>query len=177
MSPKNDLEFLALLVHRGHLVREQAEHLLPHLKKGADLDGLLMDELGLDEGWIEKMRRTRAGEIPEIPGYEILGKLGVGGTADVFRAREKKTNRMLALKVLNRESTRSTATRKAFVSEARLLERLEHPGLVKGYGVAKSGRKCAGALQAADMDLEFIGIEPVCNIDDSILQTAGFQCE
>ena len=139
MSPKEDLEFLVLLVHRGHLSKAEAEPLVPRIQGGEPLDDLLEDVLGREPAWIERMRRTRAGEILEIPGYEVLGRVGTGGTADVFRAREKKTGRTLALKVLNPESTRNARTRKAFILEARLLERLRHPGLVEGNGVARSG--------------------------------------
>jgi len=139
MSPKSDVQFLALLVHRGHLSRDEAEPLLSLLKQGAALDDLLVEELGWEETLIEKLRRTRAGEIPEIPGYEVLGRLGTGGTADVFRVREGRTGRTLALKVLNPQGARDAMTRRAFIEEARLLEQLEHPNLVKGLGVAKSG--------------------------------------
>jgi serine/threonine-protein kinase len=113
--------------------------MFPLLKNGADLDDLLAHHAGLAPEVIAKWRRTRGGEIPEIPGYDILGSAGKGGTADVFRAREKKTQRVLALKVLNLESTRNPKTRAAFISEARMLEKLRHPGLVEGYGIAKSG--------------------------------------
>jgi len=133
------MEFLAILVHRGIILKDVAESVFPQLKEGGDLDALLEHHAGLAPEVISRLRRTRGGEIPEIPGYAILGKAGQGGTADVFRAREKKTARVLALKVLNRDSVRHAPTRKAFVAEARLLERLRHPGLVKGYGVAKSG--------------------------------------
>ena len=135
----DDTQFLALLVHRGLILREVAEHVFPELQRGGELDALLAHHTGLAPETIARWRRTRAGEIPEIPGHEILGKAGTGGTADVFRARERKTQRMLALKVLNVESTRNPRTRDAFVKEARLLQKLEHPGLVKGYGVFKSG--------------------------------------
>ncbi len=139
MSTQDDVQFLALLVHRGHLTREQAEQLLPPLQSGEPLDELLLDQIGWEESFIEKMRRTRGGEIPEIPGYEILGKVGSGGTADVFRVREGKTGRAIAIKVLRPEMARNAATRKAFIGEARLLEGLDHKGLVRGFGVAKSG--------------------------------------
>ena len=139
MALREDLEFLALLVHRGLVLREVAESLFPLLKQGGDLDGLLAERTGLAPEVISRWRRTRGGELPEIPGYEILGHAGKGGTADVFRAREKKTQRVLALKVLNLESARNPRTRAAFVGEARLLEKLRHPGLVEGYGVFKSG--------------------------------------
>ncbi len=139
MVSGEDTQFLALLVHRGLVLREVAERIFPALQRGEGLDELLVAHTGLAPETVEKWRRTRAGEIPELPGYEILGKAGSGGTADVFRARERKTQRVLGLKVLNIESTRNPRTRAAFVSEAKLLEKLEHSGLVKGYGVFKSG--------------------------------------
>jgi len=145
-----DVEFLALLVHRGHLDRDAARVLVPELEAGAALDALLIDRLGFTQAQVAKLRRTRAGEVPEIPGYEILGKLGTGGTADVFKAREKKTMRVLALKVLHPEATRHEPTRKAFIAEARLLERLEHPGLVRCHGIARSGNTFFSRLELVD---------------------------
>ncbi len=139
MGLREDTEFLAILVHRGVILKDAAEQIFPELKSGGDLNGLLGHHAGLSETAIAKLRRTRGGEVPEIPGFEIIGKAGTGGTADVFRVREKKSARVLALKVLKREAVRHTPTRKAFVAEARLLERLRHPGLVRGFGVAKSG--------------------------------------
>ena len=139
MTTEADVPFLALLVHRGHLDRAQAEELLPELKTGLPLDRLLAERIRWSEEKIARLRRTRAGEIPEIPGYEIQGKLGTGGTADVFRAREKKTGRVLALKILKEECARNKATLAAFVSEARLLEKLDHIGLVRCFGVARTG--------------------------------------
>ena len=100
MNAQEDARFLALLVHRGYLARSKAELLLPALRGGAALDDLLAQDLGWDEAKIARLRRTKAGEEPEIPGYEFLGRLGIGGTAEVFRARERKSGRMLALKIL-----------------------------------------------------------------------------
>jgi serine/threonine protein kinase len=147
MSSKPDLEFLALLVHQSQLTRPEAERLLPQLREGEPLDELLMDVLGKEAEWIERMHRTQAGEIPEIPGYEILGRVGRGGTANVFRAREKKTGRGMALKVLLPQCVREPNTVKSFVNEAKLLKRLSHPGLVAGYGAAKSGSTLFNRLE------------------------------
>lgn len=139
MGAKSDQEFLLLLAHRGHLGMDLARELFAQVARGADLDELLEQRAGLSEEAIAKLRRTRAGEIPEIPGYEILGKLGSGGTADVFRARDKKTQRVIALKVLRPDIAAQPKQRQGFIQEARLLEKLSHPGLVAGMGVAKSG--------------------------------------
>jgi len=138
MSAQDDVRFLAKLVHRSHLSREEAEPLLPLLKEGADLDELLASLPGWDDERVDKMRRTDAGERPEIPGHEILSPVGVGGTAEVFRARAKKTGQVLALKILSAGYAKDPHEVKAFVEEAKLLQRLDHPGLVKGYGPAKA---------------------------------------
>jgi serine/threonine-protein kinase len=147
MLNRDDTEFLALLVHRGLVLRDVAERIFPELQRGAELDQLLTHHTGISSETVAKWRRTRAGSIPELPGFEILGHAGTGGTADVFRARDKKAQRVLALKVLNVESTRNPRTRAAFVAEARLLEKLRHPGLVEGYGVFKSGNTYFSKMQ------------------------------
>jgi len=146
-SPMRDVEFLALLVHRGHVPRERARDLARALEAGTALDRLLQQELGWSEAQVQKLRRTRGGEIPELPGYEILTKVGTGGTAEVFQARETATKRVLALKVLKPESARHEATRKCFIAEARMLERLQHPGLVRCFGVARSGNQFFSRLE------------------------------
>ncbi len=143
----HDVEFLALLVHRGHLDRAAAESLMPRLKAGEELDDLLVSMLGWDEALVEKLRRTRGGEIPEIPGFDVIAKAGTGGTADVFKVRERRTQRLMALKVLKPESTRHTPTRKAFIAEGRLLERLRHPNLVRCFGIARSGNTFFSKLE------------------------------
>jgi serine/threonine protein kinase len=150
MEREPDVQFLALLVHRGHVTRAQAQDLLPELKRGADLDQLLVQRLGFGEEHVAKLRRTRAGETVEIPGYEILGTLGSGGTSDVFRARDKKSGQTFALKVLNVASTKHDPTRAAFINEARVLEKLSHPGLVKGFGVLKSGTTYFSKLECIE---------------------------
>ena len=139
MSPKDDVQFLALLVHRGYLERNHAEKLLPRLKQGDALDPLLTELLGWDGDRVDKLRVTRAGEDPRIPGYDILGRLGVGGTSEVFRARDKKSQGTVALKILNVRSTRQKRALASFVEEVRTLTSLDHPGLCKGYGIKKSG--------------------------------------
>jgi eukaryotic-like serine/threonine-protein kinase len=150
MSSADDTRFLALLVHRGQLTREQAEGLFPRLRDGDELDLLLMEVVGWNDEKIERLRRTNAGEIPEIPGYDVIERLGTGGTADVFRALEKKSGRIIAIKVLKPECVRNEALRQAFIREARLLETLEHPGIVRGFGIAKHGAVYFSRLECID---------------------------
>jgi serine/threonine protein kinase len=72
------------------------------------------------------------GPAEPIPGYRILGKLGVGGMATVFRA-ESRDGRPVALKILLPAQAKNPVSRDRFVREAGLLTRYDHPNLVKGY--------------------------------------------
>lgn len=145
-----DVEFLALLVHHGHLDHAAAQAVVAKLKGGEDLDDVLVGMLGWSAENVEKLRRTRAGEIPEIPGFDMLEKAGTGGTADVFKVRERRTQKVLALKILKPDATRHAPTRKAFIAEGRLLERLRHDHLVRCFGVARSGNTFFSKLEHID---------------------------
>lgn len=63
--------------------------------------------------------------------YEILGPLGVGGMAHVFRARDSHLERIVALKALRPHLTEADSER--FRREIRALARLNHPGVVTIY--------------------------------------------
>jgi serine/threonine protein kinase len=150
MPTKDDVEFLALLVHRRKLSKDLAEAVFTELQRGGELDPLLEGALGCSASEVAKLRRTRAGEIPEIPGYEVIQKIGSGGTADVFRVHEKKSGRVIALKVLREDQAENAATKKAFIEEAKLLEKLRHAGLVEGYGAARYGELYFSRLEYID---------------------------
>jgi len=60
--------------------------------------------------------------------YDILGPLGHGGMAQVFRARDRHLQRDVALKVLRPHLTETDAER--FRREIRALAQLSHPGIV-----------------------------------------------
>lgn len=137
MDAASDAHFLATLVQRGHLPIEMARALDPKMRAGDRLDDLLMREAGWTKDAVQRARRTEAGVKPEIPGFEVLQRIGTGGTSDVFAARDKKSGEKLALKVLFPTAARNPATLKSFVNEARRLAELEHPAIVKGRGLAK----------------------------------------
>ncbi len=137
MDAAQDARFLAALVQRGHLPIEMARALDPEMRAGGGLDDLLMRKAGWSKDAVARARRTEAGVHPEIPGFDVLERIGTGGTSDVFAARDKKSGEHLALKVLFPTAARNPATLKSFVNEARRLAELDHPSIVKGRGLAK----------------------------------------
>ena len=71
--------------------------------------------------------------------YDIRAQIGEGGMGQVFRARDTKLNRDVALKVLP-DSFASDADRLArFTREAQTLAALNHPNIAHIYGLEESG--------------------------------------
>jgi eukaryotic-like serine/threonine-protein kinase len=84
--------------------------------------------------------------------YEILSALGAGGMGEVYRARDTKLNRDVALKVLP-PAFRADADRVArFAREARLLASLSHPHISSIYGLEDAGDVPALVLELVEGD-------------------------
>ena len=80
--------------------------------------------------------------------YDILSVLGAGGMGEVYRARDAKLNRDVAIKVLL-PAVASDAQRLArFSREAQLLASLNHPNIAHIHGLEESG-----GIQALVMEL------------------------
>jgi hypothetical protein len=71
--------------------------------------------------------------LPRVEGYEILGELGRGGMGVVYRARHRKLNRPVALKMILSGPHSDRAQRARFVREAEAVARLRHPNIVQIY--------------------------------------------
>jgi serine/threonine-protein kinase len=69
-------------------------------------------------------------ELPSFTRFEILGRIGEGATAVVYRARDKTLGRPVALKVLREGARTSEVARERFRREARAAAGLAHPNLV-----------------------------------------------
>ncbi len=72
--------------------------------------------------------------------YEITGRLGKGGMGEVFRAKDRKLGRDVAVKVLPEEFARDSDRVARFQREAKLLASLNHPNIAAIYGLEESGQ-------------------------------------
>ncbi|HLY60905.1 MAG TPA: protein kinase [Terriglobia bacterium] len=71
--------------------------------------------------------------------YEIASPLGAGGMGEVYRARDSKLNREVALKVLPAAMASDTERMARFQREAQVLASLNHPNIASIYGLEDSG--------------------------------------
>ena len=74
----------------------------------------------------------------ELPGYEILEKLGEGGMSTVWKARQLSLDRIVAIKALSAEYLTSEEAWQRFQLEACAAARLNHPGLVQVFDAGAS---------------------------------------
>jgi serine/threonine protein kinase len=81
--------------------------------------------------------RTFIGE--RIGPYEVISLLGVGGMGEVYRAKDARLGRDVALKVLPAALSTDASRLARFEDEARLLAALNHPNIATIHGIEDAG--------------------------------------
>ena len=69
--------------------------------------------------------------------YEIISPLGAGGMGEVYRARDGRLNRTVAIKILSDESAADADRRERFEREAKAISALDHPNICALYDVGE----------------------------------------
>src|SRR5207248_1693792 len=67
--------------------------------------------------------------LPAVPGYEIVERIGRGGMGIVYKARETSLGRFVAVKLLRDDHARAPDRLARFLREARTASALNHPGI------------------------------------------------
>src|SRR6202140_5138323 len=108
--------------------------------------------------------------------YEVLEKLGEGGMGEVWRARDERLNRTVAVKILPPDLANDPQRRGRFEQEARALGALNHPNIVAVYDVGQENGRSYIVSELVDGESLRTSIDrgplPVRKIIDYAVQMA-----
>jgi serine/threonine protein kinase/Tfp pilus assembly protein PilF len=79
--------------------------------------------------------------------YEILALLGAGGMGEVYKARDTRLQRIIALKILPAEKVADADRKKQFLVEAQAASRLNHPNIVVIHDISEQDGVCFIAME------------------------------
>lgn len=74
--------------------------------------------------------------LPRLAKYELLEEIGHGGMATVYRARDKRLGREVAIKIIHKHLRENAEVGKRFIAEARAAAKLRHPSIVEVHDVS-----------------------------------------
>ncbi len=94
---------------------------------------------------IENQPSSLAGQ--SISHYEIISLLGKGGMGEVYRARDTKLDRTVALKILPADVATDAERMRRFVSEAKAASALNHPHVATIYEISEAETVCFIAME------------------------------
>jgi serine/threonine protein kinase len=74
--------------------------------------------------------------LPRLVKYELLEEIGHGGMATVYRARDKRLGRDVAIKIIHKHLRENAEVATRFIAEARAAAKLHHPSIVEVHDVS-----------------------------------------
>ncbi len=147
----SDTQLGRLAVDRKLMTPEELHDCLQEQKKLAGEGGRLpLTEVILRCGYVTRSQLERisvgmdmedsiARKAQQIPGFQILGKLGAGAMATVFKARQLSLQRTVAIKVLPRKLSENPEFVERFYKEGQAAARLNHNNIVQAIDVGEAG--------------------------------------
>ena len=113
-------------------------------------------------------KRTGLSPGDRVGPYEVIGTVGAGGMGEVYRARDHRLGRDVALKIVSQQFALDPARRARFEREAQILAALNHPNIATLYGLEE-----AHGLQALVLEL----VEGETLADRLAMQPAGLNLQ
>jgi serine/threonine-protein kinase len=146
-SSNVDTIIARIVVDQGLALPEEVQQCLEQARAQArEVNNRSLMELLVANEYITKRQMHRLRQLADmersgqqIPGYKLLGKLGSGAMATVYKARQLSLDRLVAIKVLPRKFTQSPQFIERFYAEGRAAAQLNHPNIVQAYDVGKAG--------------------------------------
>jgi serine/threonine-protein kinase len=139
LPPAERQAFLITRCPQDESLKDEVEALLV---EDADVSGPLRD--------LSEESRFTIAIGTRLGAYEVTGAIGAGGMGEVYRARDSKLNRDVALKILPESFAADPERIFRFRREAQLLASLNHPNIAAIYGLEESSHLLAIAMELVE---------------------------
>jgi len=142
-----DSLFGKLAVDQGLCTDEELRRSIQELKERRKVDPLMLQDLMVELGYVTASQAERLKTsikeskvaAQQIPGYKIIGKVGAGAMAVVYKAKQISLNRTVAIKVLPRRFSENPEYVGRFYKEGQAAGKLNHPNIVQAIDVGEAG--------------------------------------
>jgi len=142
-----DTLFGRMAVDQGLCTDEELRKAIQECKERRKTDPLMLQDLMVQLGYLTASQAERLKTsvkeskvaATQIPGYKILGKLGAGAMAVVYKGKQLSLNRSVAIKVLPRRFSENPEYVQRFYKEGQAAGKLNHPNIVQAIDVGEAG--------------------------------------
>jgi serine/threonine protein kinase len=149
MTPETSYDSLfgKLALEQGLCTDEELRRSIKELKERRKVDPLMLQDLMVELGYVTPNQAVRLQTsikeskvaAQQIPGYKIIGKVGAGAMAVVYKAKQISLNRTVAIKVLPRRFSENPEYVQRFYKEGQAAGKLNHPNIVQAIDVGEAG--------------------------------------
>jgi eukaryotic-like serine/threonine-protein kinase len=142
-----DTVFGKMAVEQNLCTHQELQRSLKELKVRIKEDPVVLKDLMIGLGYITKNQAKRLHEnitanksaAHKIPGYKILGKVGAGAMAFVYKAKQLSLNRTVAIKLLPKRFSENPEYVRRFYKEGQAAGKLHHNNIVQAIDVGEAG--------------------------------------
>ena len=142
-----DTVFGKMTVEQGLCSDNELRHSIEQMEVRRQINPTVLEDLMIDLGYITKTQAKRLKQTikeskaaaHQIPGYKILGKLGAGAMAIVYKAEQLSLNRTVAIKVLPKRLSENPEYVERFYKEGQAAAKLNHNNIVQAIDVGEAG--------------------------------------
>jgi serine/threonine-protein kinase len=144
LSSNLDTEVGKVVVDLGLATRTEVDFCREQQKQSSDPNQRSLADLLIDHSFItvNQAKRIRSQmeerRSSQLPGYQVMGKLGKGAMATVYKAKQISLDRIVAVKILPRKMSDSAEFVDRFYKEGRAAARLAHNNIVQAIDVGST---------------------------------------
>ena len=135
-----------MVVEKGLATQDEVEHCLNLTQSATDPNQASLSAVLVSQGVVTPKQLERLKPALEeqkssrqIPGYQIISKLGAGAMATVYKAKQISLDRIVAIKVLPQKYSGDANFIQRFYDEGKAAAKLNHANIVGAYDVGQAG--------------------------------------